>query len=305
MKRLFFFGTVLVMILSSCDKSHSQERVEDRMMECMYAAYEDNGAEFKQAMKDFEAELIQEQIIPDGTGKGYRSVYQKMAAGEDLGFGTNLSFTKLVRGIGAPNMDSIELCQSRIMDMDSLSSEDSKLQKLLNIAMDNNVSDTDAMAKSVLSILDEKDFELDYYKMVVFFMVETISYVDDSGITRRLPPKTKEPDYDPNDALEIRVTENEELFIGDEDIALSKLRSKVIAHIKQAPLKSVVSIANDRLVPYTFYIAVQNEVVAAYNFLRDEEAQKRFGKVMSDLTEEEQKLIKTEIPLNLVENVNE
>ena len=41
--------------------------------------------------------------------------------------------------------------------------------------------------------------------------------------------------------------------------------------------KGVISLKNDRGTSYKMYIAVQNELVAAYNFLRDRESQRLYG----------------------------
>ena len=43
------------------------------------------------------------------------------------------------------------------------------------------------------------------------------------------------------------------------------------------PEKAVISVQNDRLTSYSMYITVQNELVAAYNFLRNRESQRLFG----------------------------
>ncbi|MEH6405985.1 MAG: biopolymer transporter ExbD, partial [Leeuwenhoekiella sp.] len=43
------------------------------------------------------------------------------------------------------------------------------------------------------------------------------------------------------------------------------------------PDKAIISLVNNRGTSYKRYIAVQNELVAAYNQLRDREAQKAFG----------------------------
>ena len=43
------------------------------------------------------------------------------------------------------------------------------------------------------------------------------------------------------------------------------------------PQKAVISVQNDRLTSYKMYISVQNELVAAYNSLRNRESQRLFG----------------------------
>ena len=43
------------------------------------------------------------------------------------------------------------------------------------------------------------------------------------------------------------------------------------------PNKAVISVQNDRLTSYQMYIAVQNELVGAYNELRNREGKRLFG----------------------------
>ena len=43
------------------------------------------------------------------------------------------------------------------------------------------------------------------------------------------------------------------------------------------PDKAVISVQNHRLTSYKMYIAVQNELVAAYNELRNRESQRLYG----------------------------
>ena len=49
------------------------------------------------------------------------------------------------------------------------------------------------------------------------------------------------------------------------------------------PDKAIISLKNDRETSYKMYIAVQNELVAAYNVLRDARAQSLYGKSFSEM----------------------
>jgi hypothetical protein len=53
------------------------------------------------------------------------------------------------------------------------------------------------------------------------------------------------------------------------------------------PAKAVVSLQNDRGTSYDMYIKVQNELVAAYEDLRNELSMKRYGKPYEKLTDPE------------------
>jgi len=63
----------------------------------------------------------------------------------------------------------------------------------------------------------------------------------------------------------------------------------------------VVSLQNDRGTYYGKYIQVQNEIVAAFNELRNELARKKWNKDYKDLTKEQQELIQIIYPLSISE----
>lgn len=63
----------------------------------------------------------------------------------------------------------------------------------------------------------------------------------------------------------------------------------------------VISIQNDATTSYKAYIAVQNEVVRAYNELRGEGAKKYFNTSYEELTEEQQKQIQDLFPQRISE----
>ena len=65
--------------------------------------------------------------------------------------------------------------------------------------------------------------------------------------------------------------------------------------------KHVISLRCDRGSSYKAYLAVQNELVAAYNELRDELAQEKWGKDYAALDEDQQKAIRDIYPQKISE----
>ena len=63
----------------------------------------------------------------------------------------------------------------------------------------------------------------------------------------------------------------------------------------------VISLHNDRGTQYQKYIEVQNELVAAYNELRNEESRRRFNMPYNELTVERQKSIQDIYPQKISE----
>ena len=65
--------------------------------------------------------------------------------------------------------------------------------------------------------------------------------------------------------------------------------------------KHVISVQTDRGTPYNIYFQVQNELVAAYNELRDDLAIAKFGRPYARLSEDEQVAVRTYYPQKISE----
>lgn len=150
------------------------------------------------------------------------------------------------------------------------------------------------------------------FLLLIFFLVTTTIDVD-KGITVKLPPWTDEPitqDVIKRNVLSVKVNRNNELLVRGEVLPISILKDRTIEFIlnpKQRtdmprnPRVAVVSLQNDRETSYETYISVYNELKAAYNQIRQEEALKRYGKAYDNLNREEQKTIRKDIPLVISE----
>jgi hypothetical protein len=141
------------------------------------------------------------------------------------------------------------------------------------------------------------------FLLLIFFLVTT-TMEKDKGISRQLPPiqEIKEDILIKEKNLFIvLVNKNDDLLVEDEPIELKDLRQAAIDFLDNGgassnspeycnyckgkkdptssdnPDKAIISVKNDRLTSYKMYIAVQNELVGAYNFLRNRESQRLFG----------------------------
>ncbi len=157
------------------------------------------------------------------------------------------------------------------------------------------------------------------FMLLIFFLITT-SMDTDRGLARRLPPPPENDQREKSDiivkernVLQVRVNKNDELMVGGEFLDIKQLRAKAkefIAnpnndenlpekHAKNLPFfgnvmiteKHVISVQNDVGTSYDAYIQVQNELVAAYNELRNELASAQFGKSFAECSEDEQKAI--------------
>lgn len=141
------------------------------------------------------------------------------------------------------------------------------------------------------------------FLLLIFFLVTT-TIETDSGISRKLPPMQEEevepPIIKQKNIFQVIVSRNNELLVEDELMELGDLREAAKAFLDNGggvgeeactycqgagdptssdnPEKAVIMLVNDRQTEYGTYIAVQNELVAAYNELRDRTAQRLYGK---------------------------
>ena len=165
------------------------------------------------------------------------------------------------------------------------------------------------------------------FLLLIFFLVTTTMNVD-TGLPRMLPPmptkdqKEVTQDYQVRNVLLVRINRSDKLLVGGHPMDVSELRDRAKEFLlnpnndpnlpekvkKTIPLlgdmmvtAGVISLQNDRSTTYSAYLKVQNELIAAYNEVRDDLSRQRFGNIYDKLTEEQQKAIQTAIPQRISE----
>ena len=147
------------------------------------------------------------------------------------------------------------------------------------------------------------------FLLLIFFLVTT-TIETDAGLDRKLPPiDTPEQDViiKQKNIFTVEVNKNNQLLVEEELMELKDLRAAAVKFLDNGggegekgtrcdycqgdrdpsssdhPNKAVISLKNDRQTKYSTYIAVQNELVAAYNELRNREATRLFGRSFTDM----------------------
>ena len=164
--------------------------------------------------------------------------------------------------------------------------------------------------------------------LLIFFLITT-SMDTDSGLARRLPqPPDKEQedaqiDVKERNVLNVRLNAAGALMCNSEIIEINLLRDRAKEFIQNPndlstlPEKSaveidllgqcyitknhVISVQTDRGTPYDVYFQVQNELVAAYNELRNDLSKAKFGRPYDALNNEQQVAIRAYYPQKISE----
>ncbi|WP_421808020.1 ExbD/TolR family protein [Flagellimonas sp.] len=142
------------------------------------------------------------------------------------------------------------------------------------------------------------------FLLLIFFLVTT-TIETDAGLDRMLPP-IEPPDQDvvikQKNIFTVNINKNGQLLVEDNLMEMKDLRKAATAFLENGadgtcsyckgkkdpsssdnPTKAIISLKNDRETKYSTYITVQNELVGAYNDLRNREAQRLYGKDFTDM----------------------
>jgi len=166
------------------------------------------------------------------------------------------------------------------------------------------------------------------FLLLIFFLVTT-SMSTSTGLSRRLPqPLLKDQvippvDINKRNIFVVKINSQNQLLVQGEILGVKELRERAKEFIQnpnndeKLPVKTkvnipllgemeitkdhVVSLQNDVDTQYQAYIEVQNELVAAYNELRNELSKEKFGKLFNELDEDQQDAIQSVYPQKISE----
>ncbi len=151
------------------------------------------------------------------------------------------------------------------------------------------------------------------FLLLIFFLVTT-TIETDSGLNRKLPPM--EDQVDPpiireKNIFTVVVNKNNQLLVEEKLTDVAELRQLAIDFLDNGggvgeeacdycqgardeassdnPDKAIISLKNDRETSYKVYITVQNELVAAYNDLRNREFLRLYPNVGLNFVDAEKK----------------
>lgn len=169
------------------------------------------------------------------------------------------------------------------------------------------------MAKRELQEINAGSMADIAFLLLIFFLVTTTMDTD-TGLMRMLPPMPDENTQEQTDQINernifvVRINKDNDLLVEGEVIDFTMLREKTkefIANPNDDPnlpektyqelpffgnvyivKNAVISLKNDRGTTYGAYIAVQNELLAARNELKNQLAMQTFGTAYDDLDED-------------------
>lgn len=143
------------------------------------------------------------------------------------------------------------------------------------------------------------------FMLLIFFLVTTSMDVD-KGITRELPPLDKKSENTPTNVsndktLRLRIDNQGRLFCNDRPMQLNSLKDSVENVVNRGGKEHVIQLKTERDASYDAYFHVQNEIIAAYNDIRNQKAVQAYGEPFEELTEEQKQSIVKAVPQRISE----
>lgn len=184
------------------------------------------------------------------------------------------------------------------------------------------------MAKKIPQINASSMADISFL-LLIFFLVTTSMDVN-QGLARRLPApippdqKVEDTDINKRNLMIVKINSANQLMVQGQLMDVKQLRETAKEFIKNEndepnlpklveedfgePIgvqrytkDHVISVQNDVDTQYQAYLDVQNELVAAYNELRNECAQKYFNMAYNELNEDQQKQVQKVYPQKISE----
>ncbi len=303
MQLLLKFSSLLILLFffNSCKQ---ETRVEQEFMACTYAAFDDNGKELKSFMKEYEQMLFEADILKGTTGKDYMQLLDHLSTGNLENIVATDSFLAKVQEMKKPDSDILTACQATIFQ-DTLRYNTSKillLETTLNGLNQTGDFEPTLIAKNTAEILTVDDLELDFYKMRVYLLMDMM--LINAGVYPTIDrvEATLEREFDLDNALDLKLNAESGLSVDEKPTDIKNLKSLVSAYLRKNESNSVIQLKAENDTAYATYIAVQNEVIAAYDIVREQEAQIRFNSSWESLNKEQKDEIILKFPKNIIDN---
>lgn len=313
--RSFMVGISLV-FLSACQSKH---HLEDTIWNCISDQFTANNHNLDNEFSKYETFLITEGYLSEATGAGYLSIYRDMEETNDVRpIPINHDFIEIINRVMENSSETCvteeELSQTKLYQL--------KLKAEETIDNSNNLT-ISLIGEVMQDVYSEKDLEHPFHRFTVLMNMTQFTKRD-AGIARQLPSidLVEQPNIEGRNLVEIDLNEKNEATLNNKPLVLENLKEQLLPYIRGsssddtlpeqesieiaphgavAVSKAVILTRSDRATSYASYIAVQNEIVAAYNQVRNEVSQKYYQKNYEALSEDERSLVHQMVPFRLTE----
>lgn len=143
------------------------------------------------------------------------------------------------------------------------------------------------------------------FMLLIFFLVTTSMDVD-KGLSRQLPAPQKkevqETHVEKSTLMALHLMAGGKLLVNDKPADLRHLKDEAVRFVQKTGKSHVISIESDRDADYNHYFQIQDQLMSAYGELRDDYAQKKYGKRYALLSAQRKEDVREALPVRITES---
>lgn len=276
--------SLLALIFLSYSLVSAQGRqIEKIYSKCYFEAMPDKGRELKNFAKAYESELVSKGVLEGNTGKSYYKLFKKVITDKVIDSVTNFSFidsinTLSYRDLIFSNKDCTELIKKHKLYP---SSNSALLEKRYDSINFSNRNEANHVFEVALRTLTGADFEIDYYKIRTFLLIDAIMWSS---------AEVKDPSYTLGQlagALTIQLNRKNQIMTHTKQVNLEELEAIVREYYMTNKSFSVLRLISSRDAMYANYVDLLKKLNAILTRVKDAVCEKRYNKSFQELNTEE------------------
>ena len=157
--------------------------------------------------------------------------------------------------------------------------------------------------RTVPSLNTTSTADISFMLLILFLVASSMDL--DKGISRKLPTMDKTQKQataiDGKKLMRIAIEDDNKVQLEGKAIAVGTLHQRVQQFVETNGKAHMIQLQTSRKASYDVYVQVQNQLVEAYNTLRNARSEELFGKPFELCSHEQQAQIMDEIPLRISE----
>jgi len=173
MKNRAVFILFLALLSTSCQVDTFQ--LDDIIRECYDSKYQAEGYNIKTIIEDYEALLVREGVLKDGSGKSYLEVYRKIASDKDFRINA-AAFQEYDPFFKVDNETKLALFECENEMTASAKEKDSKWRDIfVDSESAARVENPDQVYDAMIRAMSEEDLNSDYFRLKMFRLFDMVN----------------------------------------------------------------------------------------------------------------------------------
>jgi biopolymer transport protein ExbD len=295
----FIVIILLLTFITSCGQSND---LENTLYNCLKESYEKLDVDIESELERFEKYLVKNKTLESTSGQSYYNFYETIITQNDIKstideeefsdiFKLDIRYFFIDTCINDyTNIDSSYLVESKIYRL-SLKLDSLRLESDLNPSV---------VAKTILSILQPKDFENPYYKSNALLTIAFISNIE-TGL--ELPYQNLEMDTSKDDLKSLLITllPDDSIKVDEKPSDFDKIKITLKKFIQENESKHLILLKSDNKTSYKLYSEMMQLINNTYSDLRNEKSNELFSSDFDKLSVDNKSIIKEIYPSHITE----